>query len=55
MRTYELKEVPEERKPVIGEIRFSLPLLPMPGEPLASMIHGYPLRIVWDGKEWMSA
>jgi hypothetical protein len=36
--TYELVQVRPDRAPVVGEIRYLVPLAPMPGEPLASMI-----------------
>ena len=50
--TYELAQVRPARKPVIGEIRYLMPLIPMPGEPLASMMLSNPLRIIYDGEKW---
>jgi hypothetical protein len=50
--TYEMLPV-QPRAPVIGEMRYVIPLLPMPGEPLASMIHGDPILIIWDGTKWI--
>ena len=50
---YELVQVRPDRKPVIGEIRYIIPLLPMAGESLKAMIPTNPIAIVWDGTQWM--
>jgi hypothetical protein len=35
--------------PVIGELRYLLPLVPSPAEPLASMVPLPPVEILWNG------
>lgn len=52
--TYQFVQVPP-RVPVVGELRFVFPLLPSPWEPLASMIHGNPVAILWTGEEWVTS
>ena len=51
--TYEMLQVQPGRKPVTGEIRFVVPLLPSPAEPLAAMVLSDPLRIIWNGNRWV--
>jgi hypothetical protein len=50
--TYELYTVDPDRVPATGEIRFIIPLVPSPAEPLAAMVPLDPVRIVWTGAEW---
>jgi hypothetical protein len=47
--TYELAQVRPDRVPVIGELRYLLPLVPSPAEPLASMVPLPPVEILWNG------
>lgn len=50
---YELVQVSHDRKPVVGEIRYIIPLVPMAGEPLASMMPTSPIAIIWDRTQWV--
>ncbi|WP_036048661.1 hypothetical protein [Bradyrhizobium sp. Tv2a-2] len=51
--TYELLPVRPDRKPAMGEIRQLMPLTPSPWEPLASMVPLDPVRIIWNGAQWL--
>lgn len=53
--TYEMLQVRPDRKPVVGEIRYIIPLIPSPFEPLAAMIPANPIQIIWDGKQWLDS
>lgn len=50
--TYDLIQARPDRKPIIGEFRYLLPLAASPVEPLASMVQLDPVRIVWAGDKW---
>ncbi|SHG87725.1 hypothetical protein [Bradyrhizobium erythrophlei] len=52
--TYQLVPI-APRKPVVGELRYIVPLVPNPAEPLAQMFPLRPQRIAWTGKEWVLA
>lgn len=52
MITYELVQVPRNRVPVVGEIRYIMFPIPSPSEPLASMILSDPVQIIWTGDKW---
>jgi hypothetical protein len=49
--TYHMLQAPRTA-PVVGEIRYLMPLVPAPWEPLSSMMALYPVQIAWTGKEW---
>jgi hypothetical protein len=51
--TYELVVVMPDRTRVAGEVRYIIPLVPNPAEPLAQMWPLDPVRIVWDGEKWI--
>jgi len=51
--TYQLVHVMPDRQPIVGEKRYIVPLVPMPGEPLASMMPLEPVSIIWDGTKWL--
>ncbi len=53
--TYELVHVMmPNRTRIVGEIRYIVPLVSMPGESLASMMPLDPVKIIWDGTKWLS-
>jgi hypothetical protein len=45
--------VPQDRLPVVGELRYMVPLMPALGEPLAAMMPLDPIRIACTGTEWV--
>jgi hypothetical protein len=49
--TYQLVPV-APHKPVVGELRYIVPLIPNPAEPLAQLLPLRPQRIVWTGARW---
>jgi len=51
--TYELAQVAPDRRPVVGELRYLVPLVPSPAEPLASMVPLAPAEILWNGARWV--
>jgi hypothetical protein len=53
--TYQLVQVDPARKPVVGEVRYMVPLAPNPAEPLAQMLPLRPVQMVWTGAEWVLA
>lgn len=52
--TYKMVQVQPDHKPVTGEIRYLMPLIPSPSEPLASMMLSDPICIVWDSVKWQA-
>lgn len=52
--TYDLVET-EPREPLMGEIRYLIPTMPAPWEPLAALMPLSPARIIFDGKQWRPA
>jgi hypothetical protein len=48
--TYELTQVAPDRRPVLGELRYLVPLVPSPAEPLAAMVPLAPVPILWNAK-----
>ena len=53
--TYQLTQVAPDRPPVVGELRYIVPLVPSPAEPLASMVPLAPVEILWSGERWVRA
>lgn len=51
--TYEIRQVLPWREPVVGEVRYLIPLVPSPAEPLAAMMPANPIPIAWNGKQWI--
>lgn len=53
--TWEMLQVRPDRTPVTGEIRFIIPWIPSPAEPLAALIPANPIQIIWNGKQWLDS
>jgi hypothetical protein len=53
--TWELVQCNPFRIPVVGEIRYVLPLISMPGQELESMMSSAirPVSICWNGAQWV--